>query len=118
MAKISLDNMASIDGFQAAALVDCDSGLSLASIGSGLNTEVAAASNTEIINAKRRVANSLNNKDSINDLLITFEDSYHMILPLRRNNDLFLYLALDRSRSNLAMALHELKTFESELDFA
>lgn len=118
MAKIGLDKLASIDGFQAAALVDSESGLPLASVGSSLNIDVAAASNTEVINAKRRVSNSLNNKDSINDVLITFEDSYHIILPLSRNNNLFLYLALDRSRSNLAMSLHELKTFESELDFA
>lgn len=118
MAKVGLDKLASIDGFQAAALVDSESGLSLTSLGSSLNTEVAAASNTEVLNAKRRVTNTLKSEDSINDLLITFEDSYHMILPLSRNADLFLYLVLDRSRSNLAMARHELKAFEADFDFA
>jgi predicted regulator of Ras-like GTPase activity (Roadblock/LC7/MglB family) len=118
MAKISLEPLRSLDGYVASALVDTESGMLLAGDGTSVNLEVAAAGNAEVVRSKRKVANSLKLNDTIEDILISLTKQYHIIRPLESNQKLFLYVVLDRSKSNLAMARHELRTFEKSIDFS
>ena len=118
MAKINLEQLRNLDGFAAAALVDSESGMLLAQEGSGVNLEVAAAGNAEVVRAKRKVAGALKLNDSIEDILISLTKQYHIIRPLESNQKLFLYIVLDRVKANLGMARHELREFEKSLDFS
>ena len=117
MAKISLDTLKNLDGYVASALVDSDSGMMLAGDGT-MNLEVAAAGNTEVVRAKRKVANALKLNDTVEDILISLTKQYHVIRPLETNQQLFLYVVLDRGKANLAMARHDVRTFEKTVDFS
>ncbi|MFB4320380.1 hypothetical protein [Actinomadura sp. 21ATH] len=116
---VSLKDMMTIDGAVGAAVVDYNSGMALGSLGSSksLDLQVASAGNTEVVRAKMRTIEQLGLKDDIEDILITLSSQYHVIRPVtgRKGKGLFLYLALDRSRSNLAMARHQLKQVEENL---
>ncbi|WP_149179116.1 hypothetical protein [Streptomyces sp. TRM49041] len=109
-----------IDGALGAALVDYTSGMALGTIGGGkdLDLTVAAAGNTDVVRAKVRTMEMLGLHEEIEDILITLGTQYHLIrlLKARGTNGLFLYLALDKNRANLAMARHQLKKIEAELE--
>lgn len=115
--KTSLSKLDGIDGFIGAALVDSESGMLLGQEGgAGLNLEVAGASNTEVVRAKRKAMRNLNIKDEIEDILISLGKQYHIIRPLRKKANLFFYVALDRVRANLAMARIALAEVEKDLE--
>ncbi|WP_030686844.1 hypothetical protein [Streptomyces sp. NRRL B-1347] len=112
--------MTAIDGTLGVALVDYSSGMALGTLGGSkeLDLTVAAAGNTDVVRAKVRTMEMLGLKSEIEDVLITLSEQYHLIrlLKSRNNSGLFLYLALDRDKANLAMARHQLRRIEAELD--
>jgi hypothetical protein len=115
----SLEKVQRIDGFIGAALVDSESGMTLGASGGGaaLNLEVAAAGNTEVVRAKRKTMKNLNLRDDIEDMLITLGKQYHLLRPMRSRPGVFFYVALDRTRANLAMARLTLADVEKDLQF-
>ena len=119
--ETALKEALSIDGAVGVALVDFESGMSLGTLGGGdwLDLDVAAAGNTEVVRAKMRVMTELALDDGIEDILITLGKQYHVIRLIgesaRGGPTLFLYLVLDRSRANLAMARHHLKRIDNDL---
>jgi hypothetical protein len=117
---IALKEAMDIVGAIGVALVDWESGLCLGTQGGGklLDMNLAAAGNTDVVRAKIRTMETLHLNDAIEDMLITLDNQYHLIRILknpRNGAGLFLYLVLDRSKSNLALARHNLARVESEI---
>jgi hypothetical protein len=108
-----------IDGAIGVALVDYTSGMALGTMGSTkeLDLTVAAAGNTDVVRAKMRTLDLLKLKDEIEDILITLGSQYHLIRPLRSRGGqgLFIYIALNKARANLAMARHQIRKIEEDL---
>ncbi len=111
----SLETLTGIDGAMCAALVDSSSGMVLGTAGSGLDLDVAAAGNTEVVRAKLRTVKSLGLDEQIEDILITLSSQYHIIRPLASTPEVFLYLVLDRAKSNLALARLKVKDIDAHL---
>ena len=115
--KQILEDLLTIDGAMCGAVVDSTSGMMLGSLGSGVDLEVAAAGNTEVVRAKMKTMRSLGLNDTIDDILITLGRQYHIIRPLARKDGVFLYLVLDKSKSNLALARRKVQDVERDLTF-
>jgi hypothetical protein len=119
--EVALKEMVTgIEGALGAAVVDYTSGMALGTLGGSkdLDLTVAAAGNTDVIRAKVRTMEMLGLKSQIEDILITLDSQYHLIRLVtgRDGNGLFLYLVIDKARSNLAMARHQLKRVEEQLE--
>lgn len=118
--KESMTRLMGVDGALGCCMVDSTSGMMMAYAGGGpgLNLEVAAAGNTEVVRSKRKTIKALDLKDSIEDILITLGRQYHLIRLLPGSNDaLFIYFVLDKEKANLAMARHILGDVAKNVSF-
>lgn len=107
----AIKQLLSIEGATGAAVVDYSSGMALAQGGSpGFDLGVAAAGNSNVVSAKLRTMADLGLDGDIEDILITLNGQYHLINVLNSSGSkgLFVYLVLDRTYANLALARHKL----------
>ena len=110
--KTSIDQAMTIEGALVVALVDANSGMCLAHAGSGINIELAAAGNTQVVRAKLKTMETLGLRSALEDILITLQNQYHLIRLVPNHPGLFLYLVLDKQRGNLALARYRLTEIE------
>nr|WP_218878690.1 hypothetical protein [Pseudomonas flavescens] len=107
--------MLEVDGALAAAVVDYSSGMLLGSVGQGIDLDIAAGGNTEVVRAKLKTMKMLGLNENIEDILITLGTQYHLIRPLTSTQELFMYYVLDRSKANLALARRKLQAVEGQI---
>ena len=94
---------ADASGFIAASLVDLDSGMTLAvkAARSDFDLTAASAYNSELVKQKLKIMKTLGLNGTIEDMLITLSDQIHLVKLVGPNT--FLYLAVDKKQSNLAI---------------
>ncbi|MGF6348900.1 hypothetical protein [Variovorax sp. W2I14] len=115
--KQTLEDILSLDGAMCAAIVDSASGMILGSAGSGLDLEIAAAGNTEVVRTKLKTMRALGLNDVVEDMLITLGKQYHIIRPSMSKEGVFIYVVLDKLRANLALARRKTQDADKQLDF-
>jgi hypothetical protein len=93
-----------VAGVIATAVVDLESGMTLAAKTNRPDFDLAVASayNSELVKQKLKIMRALNLKSSLEDMLLTLTDQFHLIKFLPGGTS-FLYLAADRSGTNLAI---------------
>lgn len=114
--KASLKELLDIDGAMGACIVDYKSGMALGMEGAGVDLELAAAGNSEVVKAKMKTMKSLGISGDIDDILITLDSQLHIIRPTAKHDGLFIYLVLDKGRANLALARRKTQAVEDSLE--
>jgi hypothetical protein len=112
-AKIESD----VNGVIATAVVDLESGMTLAAKSNrgDFDLAVASAYNSELVKQKMKIMRALNLKSSLEDMLLTLTDQFHLIKFLPGGTS-FLYLAADRSGTNLAILRNSVGKHVAELN--
>jgi predicted regulator of Ras-like GTPase activity (Roadblock/LC7/MglB family) len=111
----SLNDLMELSGARSAALVDSASGMVLGHAGSDDDLDITAAANTEVVRAQLKSIGTLGSTDAIDDILITLSTQYDIVRPLSSNPSVFLYLALDKDKANLAMARYKVAECDKQL---
>lgn len=112
----SLEGLIELAGARSAALVDSSTGMVLGHAGSDTDLEITAAANTEVVRAQLKSIGTLGSKDVIDDILITLSTQYDIVRPLASNPSIFLFLVIDKSKSNLALARYKVAECDKQLE--
>jgi len=110
-----------IDGFRLGCLIDASTGMVLASMqsedapapptASPTASPTAAAGAADVVNVLTLLNGKLATGEILEDVMITFSDSFFMVRPVGRETEprILLLVVADRHRTNLAMAHRSLR---------
>ena len=108
---LALDEMMDVNGAIAASIIDWQSGMTLGmkSIGD-FDIELASAGNSEVVKAKMATMKSLGLVGKIKDMMLTLTDQIHILSIVENHPELTLYLVIDSTKGNLALARNKMQT--------
>ena len=102
-----------IDGFRLGCLIDASTGMVIASVQNqdAFAPSIAAAGAADIVNVLTVLNGKLATGEVLEDVVITFSDSFFMVRPVERNKEprILLLVVTDRHRTNLALAHRSLR---------
>jgi len=113
----ALNQLNEISGAIGAAIVDYQNGMTLGTIGGrDLDMELAGAGNTEVVRSKKAIVDDLGLDEEVEDLLISLNSQYHLIRLCENHDDVFIYMAIDRSQGNLGLARRSIDKVDQKLE--
>lgn len=112
-----LTEVLTIDGALGAAMAVWELGHTLGTRGDlGPHAlETAVVGNCRVMRAVLTTLNRLDLRGGVHDVLITLDDQLHILTPLPRHGDLFLYVAIDRELGSLALTRHRVQRLLADL---
>lgn len=114
--RIDLSPLKQLSGFIGAAVVDSETGLVLGRLADdSRDMDLAAAGATDVVHAARRVAQSLEADEDLEDVFMSFGTQYHLARTVGLNPAILLYLWLDRRTANFGLARITLKQVEEAI---
>jgi len=112
---VVLEAMRDVHGFVLACLVDATTGMVLGSLQDrdDMRLPPAAAGAADVVNVLSMMTGEMAAKGDLEDVIVTLDSHYHLIRLLKRGpgRQLLLFVTVDRSQANLAMALREIRDF-------
>ena len=117
-ARKSLAELLAIDGLLCCAIVDSGSGLVLAREQretQDLDIERAAAACAQVLRAHRLAARNMGLPDHIEEVAIGTASRHHLMRTVSRHPELFMFVLLNKQRSNLSLARFKLMEVEKSL---
>ncbi len=117
-ARRQLAEMATLDGMLGCAIVDASNGLILARDmpeDVSLDLDIAAAACTQALKAHKVAARNMGITDPVEEVMTSAGSRHQVMRQLSHYPDLFLFVLLDRQRTNLALARYKLMEVEREL---
>lgn len=113
-----LAEMLTLDGMLGCAVVDATNGLILARETRddvAFDLDLAAAASTQALKAHKAAARNMGLADTVEEVMTSAGSRHQIIRQLSRYEDLFLFVLLDRHRTNLALARYKLMEVEREM---
>jgi hypothetical protein len=102
-----------IDGFRLGCLIDASTGMVLASVQNqdAPVSPIAAAGAADVVNVLTLLNGKLATGEIVEDVMITFSDSFFIVRPVGRETEprILLLVVTDRHRTNLAMARRSIR---------
>jgi predicted regulator of Ras-like GTPase activity (Roadblock/LC7/MglB family) len=116
-AKNSLAELVGIDGLLCCAIVDASNGLIVAreQRAEDIDVERAAAACAQVLRSHRLAARSMGLPDHVEEVTVGTATRHQLLRTLSRHPELFLFVLLNKQRSNLSLARFKLMEVEKGL---
>ena len=106
-----------LDGIIAAAIVDVNLGMPIIQESkNNINLDSYCAYMVEVVKSHKNFLSQLKINDKIEDIVINLDNNYHIVTFILKQDNLFIYVILDKNGSNLGMTRLVLMKIEEELD--
>lgn len=115
--KDKLKTIMELDGVISASIVDIFTGIPIIQISNKPEEfELYCAYMVEVVKSHKNFLSKLNIQDKIEDIIINLNNNYHIVTFILKQDNLFIYVVLDKENSNLGMTRLVLMKIEEELE--